>query len=184
MALYLVGETIDAKSASRRAQNHEITQLTRGVYVADADGDADPLRYAIRIAHYLYPKAYLSSASALTLDLKNLAVLRSSEPGSTTFASVRFAPLYDAVSTRVFPRLAGDRMALKLNGRDDHLGVEDFVAAAKTMGISSAAARAACHELAERLSARALTLQLPASAQNATTMLSALVSIIEVRTTS
>jgi serine/threonine-protein kinase HipA len=67
MALYLVGETIDAKSAHRRSQTLEITQLTRGVYIARADGDAEPLRYAVRIAHYLYPQAYLSSASALTL---------------------------------------------------------------------------------------------------------------------
>ena len=31
------------------------------------------------------------------------------------------APVYDAVTTRVFPHLEHDRMALKLNGRDDKL---------------------------------------------------------------
>lgn len=40
--------------------------------------------------------------------------------------TVRLAPLYDSVTTRVFPGLAGDRMALKLNGRDDRLTPVDF----------------------------------------------------------
>jgi serine/threonine-protein kinase HipA len=36
-------------------------------------------------------------------------------------SSIRMAPLYDAVTTRVFPRLKHDHMALKLNGEDDRL---------------------------------------------------------------
>ena len=36
------------------------------------------------------------------------------------------APLYDAVTTRVFPRLERDRMALKLNGKDDNLTAPIF----------------------------------------------------------
>ena len=43
------------------------------------------------------------------MHLKNLALLKSAEPGSRQFATVRFAPLYDAVTTRIFPGLAGDR---------------------------------------------------------------------------
>jgi serine/threonine-protein kinase HipA len=113
------------------------------------------------------------------MHLKNLAVLRAAEPGSREFASVRLAPLFDAVSTRVFPRLAGDRMALKLNGRDDGLGVHDFVAAGKTMGIPAGATKETCRELAERLGASALAL--PASARAAEPMLDALRSIIEAR---
>jgi hypothetical protein len=66
MALYLVGETIDGR-APTGVHKHLKSQLTRGVYIARADGDAEPLRYAVRIAHYLYPQAYLSSTSALTL---------------------------------------------------------------------------------------------------------------------
>lgn len=52
------------------------------------------------------------------MHLKNLALLKSAEPGSRRFVTVRFAPLYDAVTTRVFPGRAGDGIALKLNGRD------------------------------------------------------------------
>ena len=68
MAIHLVGETLDAKRAHQRAQAGEIIQLFRGVYVDDGiDADAAVLDHAIRIAHYLYPNAYLSSASAALL---------------------------------------------------------------------------------------------------------------------
>ena len=58
MAIYLVGETIDAKQAHIRAQSGEIIQLVRGIYV-DHGGDAEAtiLGHAVRIAHYLYPNA-------------------------------------------------------------------------------------------------------------------------------
>ncbi len=40
----------------------------RGIYVdAGDDIDATVLRHAVRIAHYLYPRAYLSAASAVLL---------------------------------------------------------------------------------------------------------------------
>ena len=68
MAIHLVGETIDAKQAHQRAQSGELIPLVRGVYV-DHNGDAEAviLGQAVRIAHYLYPSAYLSSASAVLL---------------------------------------------------------------------------------------------------------------------
>jgi serine/threonine-protein kinase HipA len=68
MALYLVGETIDAQTAFRRSRDGELVQVIRGVYVdADADTDATLRAHAVRIARYLYPAAYLSSASAALL---------------------------------------------------------------------------------------------------------------------
>jgi serine/threonine-protein kinase HipA len=68
MTIHLVGETIDARRAHQRAQAGELIQLVRGVYV-DQSGDvaAAILGHAVRIAHYLYPNAYLSSASAVLL---------------------------------------------------------------------------------------------------------------------
>ena len=61
MAIHLVGETIDAKRAHQRAQAGELIQLVRGVYVdQEADAEAAILGHAVRIAHYLYPNAYLS----------------------------------------------------------------------------------------------------------------------------
>jgi serine/threonine-protein kinase HipA len=60
------------------------------------------------------------------------------------------APLYDAVTTRVFPRLKQDRMALKLNGKDDQLRRADFRALAATAGLRAAEADAAIDDMIER----------------------------------
>jgi len=74
------------------------------------------------------------------MHLKNMALLRIAEPGAARFRTVRMAPLYDAVTTRVFPQLRHDRLALKLNGRDDHLRRADFRALARTAGLRATAA--------------------------------------------
>jgi serine/threonine-protein kinase HipA len=55
------------------------------------------------------------------MHLKNIALLKTADPGDEQFRSVRIAPLYDAVTTRILLRLQHDRMALKLNGKGDHL---------------------------------------------------------------
>ncbi len=85
------------------------------------------------------------------MHLKNLALLKTTEPGSRQFDSVRFAPLYDTVTTRVFPGLATDRMALKLNGKDDRLTPRDFLTLANTMGLPAARAESAVSELSIKL---------------------------------
>ena len=77
------------------------------------------------------------------MHLKNMALLKIAEPGDKSFRSVRMAPLYDAVTTRVFPRLEHDRLALKLNGKDDKLRRADFRAFAATAGLKAAEADAA-----------------------------------------
>ncbi len=84
------------------------------------------------------------------MHLKNLALLKIAAPGADSFESVRMAPLYDAVTTRVFPRLEHDRMALKLDGKDDRLRRADFLRLAATAGIPARAANAAIDELIER----------------------------------
>src|SRR5947208_10222415 len=81
------------------------------------------------------------------MHLKNMALLKIAEPGDDSFHSVRMAPLYDAVTTRVFPHLKRDRLALKLNGKDDRLRREDFRTFAGIAGIRAAAADAAIDEL-------------------------------------
>lgn len=98
------------------------------------------------------------------MHLKNLAMLKTAEAGAKAFTTVRFAPLYDAVTTRVFPGLGGDRMALKLNGKDDRLTRQDFLILARTIGLTVGDAEAAIGELTERLAERAKTLSLPAFA--------------------
>src|SRR5581483_2032610 len=65
MSIHFVGETIDKRRAHAQAQAGSLVPLIRGVYVdADDDIEAVVLGHAVRIAHYLYPAAYLSSASA------------------------------------------------------------------------------------------------------------------------
>ena len=98
------------------------------------------------------------------MHLKNLALLKIVEPDAKVFTSVRFAPLYDAVTTRVFPGLGSDRMSLKLNGKDDRLSRGDFLAAARTIGLTDGEANAALIELVERVEAAAPHLRLPAFA--------------------
>src|ERR1700738_46930 len=67
MSLHLVGETLDARRAHQRAQAGELVPLVRGVYADPGDVDATVLDHAVRIARYLYPRAYLSSISAQLL---------------------------------------------------------------------------------------------------------------------
>ena len=72
------------------------------------------------------------------MHLKNMALLKVAEPGEEKFDSVRMAPMYDAVTTRLFPNLAHDRMALKLNGKDDKLRRADFRTVATRAGLKAA----------------------------------------------
>lgn len=95
------------------------------------------------------------------MHLKNLALLKAAEAGSDHFSSVRFAPVYDTVTTRVFPGLEHDRMALKLNGRDDRLGPDDFSVLARTMELPARWATEAMTSLARKLADGAVALELP-----------------------
>jgi serine/threonine-protein kinase HipA len=81
------------------------------------------------------------------MHLKNMALLKIAEPGEQKFRSVRIAPLYDAVTTRVFPRLKHDHLALKLNGKDDKLRRADFRAFAATAGLKAGDADAAIDQM-------------------------------------
>ena len=85
------------------------------------------------------------------MHLKNMALLKTAEPEDQQFRSVRMAPLYDAVTTRVFPNLKHDRMALKLNGKDDNLRRADFRTLAATAGLKVAATDAAIDDMLQRM---------------------------------
>ena len=95
------------------------------------------------------------------MHLKNLALLKTAEAGSDHFCSVRFAPVYDTVTTRIFPGLEHDRMALKLNGRDDRLGIDDFSVLARTMELPARWATEAMTSMARKLADGAVALELP-----------------------
>ena len=70
------------------------------------------------------------------------------------------APLYDAVTTRVFPGPDRDRMALKLNGKDDRLRRADFEALASTADLKATDADAAIDALVSSLASRLERLEL------------------------
>jgi len=85
------------------------------------------------------------------LHLKNMAVLKVIPEGADSFASVRFAPVYDAVTTRVFPGLEQDDMALALAGKRSQLAPADFIRAGATIGIAAAKVRNLIESLCGRL---------------------------------
>src|SRR5262245_14271873 len=95
------------------------------------------------------------------MHLKNMALLKIAQPGDRQFRSVRIAPLYDAVTTRVFPDLEHDRMALKLNGKDDRLRRADFRSLAMIAGLAAGAADTAMDDMAQRLSKAIGTIAIP-----------------------
>lgn len=100
------------------------------------------------------------------MHLKNLALLRVAAPGARQFESVRFAPLYDAVTTRVFPGLASDRMALKLSGKDERLTPRDFLTLARTIEISTARAEEAMASVTAATRKAAGAISLPEMARD------------------
>ena len=85
------------------------------------------------------------------MHLKNMAMLKTAYPGEQAFRSVRVAPVYDTLTTRVFPRLEHDRMALKLNGKDERLRRSDFVAVATLAGLRVSDANEAIDQLVQAL---------------------------------
>ena len=95
------------------------------------------------------------------MHLKNMALLKISEPGDPAFRSVRLAPVYDTLTTRVFPRLEHDRMALKLNGKDDRLKRADFLAVSNIAGLRVSDANTAIDDVLERLRRALAEIALP-----------------------
>ena len=100
------------------------------------------------------------------MHLKNLALLKIAPPGARQFESVRFAPLYDAVTTRVFPGLASDRMALKLNGKDERLTPRDFLTLARTIELPIARAEEAMASVSAAIRKGADVISLPEMARD------------------
>jgi serine/threonine-protein kinase HipA len=115
------------------------------------------------------------------MHLKNMALLKIAAPGDAQFRSVRMAPLYDAVTTRIFPRLEHDRMALKLNGKDDRLRRADFRALAAIAGLAAGAADAVTDDMLKRLSQALGTLALPGPLSQEAALVANLTAIVRTR---
>ena len=99
------------------------------------------------------------------MHLKNLALLKIADPGDDTFNSVRMAPLYDAVTTRLFPGLKHDRMALKLNGKDDRLRAKDLKTFASTARVKATDADTAVEGLLDKVGRAIEQISLPPLAE-------------------
>jgi len=95
------------------------------------------------------------------MHLKNMAILKIAEPGNPAFHSVRLAPVYDTLTTRVFPRLEHDRMALKLNGKDERLKRADFLAVSAIAGLRASDANAAIDDVLDRMRSAVAAIALP-----------------------
>lgn len=95
------------------------------------------------------------------MHLKNLALLKIAEAGADRFGSVRLAPVYDALTTRIFPGPEVDRMAFKIGGKDDRLTPETFLSLARTIELPMKRASVLLAELARRVSDSLPTLALP-----------------------
>ena len=87
------------------------------------------------------------------MHLKNFGVLRTAGPGDDDFTSVRLAPVYDTVTTGIFPGFENDSMALSVNGKRSKLRKNDFQRAGVTMGLSGtgSALDTLCHTLSAHL---------------------------------
>ena len=81
-----------------------------------------------------------------------MAVLQVAPHGVENLTSVRLAPTYDTVTTRVFPGLEDDHLAFSLAGKRNWLSSNDFVRAGVTMGLSAESARNIVVSLCGRLS--------------------------------
>jgi serine/threonine-protein kinase HipA len=96
------------------------------------------------------------------MHLKNMALLKTARKGEAVFASVRLAPVYDALTTRVFPGLEHDPMALKLGGKDERLRRADFIALASLAGLRATDANTVIDDVLQRLAAALNAMALPA----------------------
>src|SRR5271170_3156760 len=99
------------------------------------------------------------------MHLKNLAMLKIAEPDDDAFRSIHIAPLYDAVTTRIFPGLKHDHMALKLNGKDDRLHAKDFRTFSRTARLTATDADAAIDNMIGQVGQAVDRISLPALAE-------------------
>ncbi len=97
------------------------------------------------------------------MHLKNMALLKIAHDGDAAFVSVRLAPVYDALTTRVFPGLEHDRMALKLGGKDERLRRADFVGLATLAGLRAGDAQVTIDDVLQRISHALDTLAIPSA---------------------
>lgn len=71
------------------------------------------------------------------MHLKNMSVLRVAFQDKNIFDEVRFSPMYDTLTTRVFEGLENDDLAINVNGKKSNLSIKDFRKSTTIMGIKA-----------------------------------------------
>ncbi len=132
-----------APSEKYQGSIEQVARVLRGV---SSDAEADVLELLRRSLF-----AWLIADG--DFHLKNMAVLRVAPDGARNFLSVRFAPAFDVVTTRVFPGLESDDLPLSLAGKRNRLSFADFVRAGATMDIDAHLVRDCVESLCARLGA-------------------------------
>ena len=88
------------------------------------------------------------------LHAKNIAVLRSIEPGTLgnppRLAATRYSPLYDLVNTNIL--IPGDLFALPVNGKQNNLRVNDFSVLSRLWGRTKEQTKARIDDLVSKVS--------------------------------
>ncbi|TXN25133.1 HipA domain-containing protein [Methylobacterium sp. WL9] len=137
-----------------RKYDSTIERAARGLRPLSTDPDAD--------VELLFRRAVFAWLIADgDMHLKNVALLKVADAEAARFDSVRLAPVYDVVTTRVFPNLEHDRMALKLAGKDSRLDPEAFKTLAQTIELSASRASVAMASCARQLFDAVTVLALP-----------------------
>jgi serine/threonine-protein kinase HipA len=114
------------------------------------------------------------------MHLKNVAMLKIAAVRSRIFAGVGMAPLYDTLTTRVFPGLHYDHMALKLAGKDDRLHLADFETCARTIDLPLRKARDIISQLATTLGDALDAIALPQLVRNSVTASDTAEAVLEI----
>jgi serine/threonine-protein kinase HipA len=131
-----------------------IERVARGLRPLSTDASADlPTLYARALFAWLIADG--------DMHLKNVAVLKIARARSRAFESVRLAPVYDVLTTRVFPGLGSDHMAFKLAGKDDRLDWPAFETLARTIELPLREARSIVERLTSSLDQSVEELILP-----------------------
>jgi serine/threonine-protein kinase HipA len=85
------------------------------------------------------------------MHLKNIALLKIADANAPSFKSVRLAPIYGTVTTRLYPGHDLDRVSLKVNDKQSDLKYRDFIALARRIGIPEDIATSEMAEMPARL---------------------------------
>lgn len=150
-----------------------IERVARAVRALSTSPDADLLVLLRRVLF-----AWLIADG--DMHLKNMAMLKTGYSGESTFRQVALAPVYDTLTTRVFPGLQHDRMALRLGGKDDRLRRADFVALATLSGLRAGDAQATIDDVLQRMKQALDGLALPPALQPGAEARSTLARAMEV----